>query len=41
MRNNDGLHIPDGFVVRGGMLCPKRVNTNEFHYSEIHYRIEI
>ena len=36
MRRNDDLYIPDGYVVRGGMLCPKRVNNDKFHYSEIH-----
>ena len=27
MRDNNALHIPDGFVVRGGMLCPKKITT--------------
>ena len=35
MRNNNALHIPDGFVVRGGMLCPiKRENSNYITYGK-------
>ena len=30
MRENNALHIPDGFVVRGGMLCPKKRENNNY-----------